>query len=88
VVHAKGAGAYGVFEVTADMTDLTSADFLSAVGNKTDLFARFSTIVGERGSADTVRDSRGMAFKLKTDEGNLDWVFLNEVSVPLIKGMS
>jgi hypothetical protein len=79
VVHAKGAGAHGVFEVTADISDVTSADFLSAVGKTTPLFARFSTIAGERGSADTVRDSRGFAFKFYTDEGNLDWVFLNEV---------
>lgn len=71
-MHAKGAGAYGVFEVTDDITDLTKADFLSEKGKKTNLFARFSPTAGESGSADSVRDSRGFAFKLYTDQGNLD----------------
>jgi len=81
VVHAKGAGAFGKFEVTneqIDITDYTDADFLK--GGKTRLFARFSTIVGERGSADSVRDARGFAFKLYTKQGNLDWVFLSTAS--------
>lgn len=83
IVHAKGAGAYGVFEVTHDITEFTSADFLSLddnkkVGKKTPLFCRFSTVKGGRGSADTVRDSRGFAFKLYTEEGNLDWLFFSE----------
>jgi len=79
LVHAKGAGAYGVFEVTDDISDLTKANFLSRVGKKTSLFARFSTVVGERGSADSVRDTRGFAFKIYTDEGNLDWLFFSTV---------
>lgn len=65
IVHAKGAGAYGEFECTSDdMHNYSSADFLSAKGKKTSLFARFSTVAGARGSADTVRDTRGFAFKL------------------------
>jgi len=79
LVHAKGAGAYGVLEVTHDISDLTMADFLKQVGKKTRLFARFSTVVGERGSADSVRDSRGFAFKLYTEQGNLDWLFFSTV---------
>ena len=66
-------------EVTHDISDLSMADFLKHVGKKTRLFARFSTVVGERGSADSVRDSRGFAFKLYTEEGNLDWLFFSTV---------
>lgn len=61
------------------MTDVTSADFLSQVGKRTPLFARFSTTAGEKGSPETIRDVRGMAFKMYTNEGNLDWVFLSQV---------
>jgi catalase len=74
VVHAKGSGAHGFFEVTHDVTQFTSADFMSAVGKRTPLFARFSAVVGELGSADTVRDPRGFALKFYTDEGNYDLV--------------
>jgi len=74
VVHAKGAGAYGYFEVTADVTKWTKARFLSQVGKKTDLFVRFSTVGGERGSADTARDPRGFAVKFYTEDGNYDFV--------------
>jgi len=74
VVHAKGAGAYGYFEVTQNVTKYTGADFLSKIGKKTDLFARFSTVGGEKGSADTVRDPRGFAVKFYTEEGNYDLV--------------
>ncbi|MBE1445153.1 catalase KatA [Paenibacillus sp. OAS669] len=74
VVHAKGAGAHGYFEVTNDLTRYTKADFLSEVGKKTPLFVRFSTVAGESGSADTVRDPRGFAVKFYTDEGNYDLV--------------
>ena len=56
VVHAKGAGAHGYFEVTNDISEYTKADFLSEVGKKTPMFIRFSTVAGELGSADTVRD--------------------------------
>jgi catalase len=81
VVHAKGAGAYGEFEVTHDITNFTSAAFLNTVGKKTKLFTRFSTVAGEKGSADSVRDGRGFAFKLYTEEGNLDWLFFNLVGI-------
>lgn len=74
VVHAKGAGAHGEFEVTHDITHLTKAKFLSEIGKKTPMFARFSTVGGERGSADTARDPRGFALKFYTEEGNLDIV--------------
>jgi catalase len=79
-VHAKGVGAFGTFEVTnKDFTvsDYTDAKFLNDHGKKTRLFARFSTVAGERGFPDTVRDTKGAAFKLYTEEGNLDWAFLN-----------
>ena len=74
VVHAKGSGAHGFFEVTADVTQWTSASFLSDVGKRTPVFARFSTVAGELGSADTVRDPRGFALKFYTEEGNYDLV--------------
>ncbi|MDX2083792.1 MAG: catalase [Candidatus Melainabacteria bacterium] len=72
VVHAKGAGAYGYFEVTHDLTRYTKAKFLNQVGKKTDVFVRFSTVGGERGAADTERDPRGFAIKFYTEEGNYD----------------
>lgn len=74
VVHAKGAGAHGYFEVTNDVSVFTKADFLSEVGKKTPMFIRFSTVAGELGSADTVRDPRGFAVKFYTEEGNYDIV--------------
>ena len=75
VVHAKGTGAYGYFEVTNDeISKYTKADFLSEKGKRTEMFARFSTVAGELGSADTVRDPRGFALKFYTDEGNYDLV--------------
>ncbi|AUO11927.1 catalase KatA [Priestia megaterium] len=74
VVHAKGAGAHGYFEVTNDVSAYTKAAFLSEVGKRTPLFARFSTVAGENGSADTVRDPRGFAIKFYTEEGNYDLV--------------
>ncbi len=74
VVHAKGSGAHGYFEVTADVTEFTKAAVLSKVGKKTPAFARFSTVAGEQGSADTNRDPRGFAIKLYTEEGNWDIV--------------
>ena len=72
IVHAKGAGAFGYFEVTHDMTRYTSAAFLSEVGKRTDVLARFSTVGGEKGSADAERDPRGFAVKFYTEEGNYD----------------
>ncbi len=74
VVHAKGAGAGGYFEVTADVTKYTKAKFLSEIGKRTDVFVRFSTVGGEKGSADAARDPRGFAVKFYTEEGNYDMV--------------
>ena len=71
VVHAKGGGAHGFFEVTDDVTQFTKADFLSEVGKRTDMFARFSTVAGEQGFPDTVRDPRGFALKFYTERGQL-----------------
>jgi catalase len=73
VVHAKGGGAHGFFEVTEDASEWTKASFLRK-GARTDVFARFSTVAGELGSADTVRDPRGFSLKFYTDEGNYDMV--------------
>jgi catalase len=74
VVHAKGAGAHGYFEVTHDVTQYTKAKFLSEVGKRIEVFARFSTVGGEKGSADAERDPRGFAVKFYTEEGNYDLV--------------
>lgn len=73
-MHAKGSGAYGTFTVTNDLSPVTRASIFSAVGKKTDLFVRFSTVAGERGAADAERDIRGFAIKFYTDEGNWDLV--------------
>ena len=72
VVHAKGSGAYGHFRVTNDITKYTSARLFSEIGKKTEVLARFSTVGGEKGSADTERDPRGFAIKFYTEEGNWD----------------
>ena len=74
VVHAKGAGAHGYFEVTNDVSKYTKANLFSEVGKRTPMFIRFSTVAGELGSADTVRDPRGFAVKFYTEEGNYDIV--------------
>ena len=74
VVHAKGAGAHGFFEVTSDVTKYCKAKFLEKVGKRTPVFTRFSTVGGEKGSADTERDPRGFAVKFYTEEGNWDLV--------------
>ncbi|MFD1038354.1 catalase [Virgibacillus byunsanensis] len=74
VVHAKGAGAHGYFEVTNDVSKYTKASFLNEVGKRTPMFIRFSTVAGEQGSADTVRDPRGFAIKFYTEDGNYDLV--------------
>lgn len=71
-MHAKGSGAFGTFTVTHDITQYTKAKIFSEVGKKTDLFARFSTVAGERGAADAERDIRGFAVKFYTEEGNWD----------------
>lgn len=72
VVHAKGSGAYGTFTVTHDITAYTKAKLFAAVGKQTETFVRFSTVGGERGSADTERDPRGFAIRFYTEEGNWD----------------
>jgi len=72
VVHARGSGAHGHFEVTQDVAPFTRARFLSEVGKRTEVFARFSTVAGSRGSADAVRDPRGFALKFYTEDGNYD----------------
>ncbi|KAF9493647.1 heat-induced catalase [Pleurotus eryngii] len=77
VVHANAAGAHGYFEVTHSCADITSNKLLCSVGKRVRLTARFSTVGGESGSADTARDPRGFALKLRTEEGNWDWVFNN-----------
>ena len=75
VVHAKGSGAYGYFVCTnAEMTKYTTAKLFSAAGKRTPTFIRFSTVGGEKGSADTERDPRGFALKFYTEEGNWDMV--------------
>jgi catalase len=74
VVHAKGGGAFGYFEVTVDVRQWTKAAFLNTVGKRTPVAIRFSTVAGEQGSADTVRDPRGWAMKFYTEEGNYDLV--------------
>jgi len=74
VVHAKGAGAHGTFTVTKDMSKYTKADLFNGVGKETPMFLRFSTVAGELGSSDTVRDPRGFAVKFYTNEGNYDLV--------------
>ncbi|HUX30080.1 MAG TPA: catalase, partial [Thiobacillus sp.] len=73
-MHAKGSGAYGTFTVTHDITRYTKAKIFSKIGKKTDMFARFSTVAGERGAADAERDIRGFAMKFYTEEGNWDLV--------------
>ncbi|MBT5416157.1 MAG: catalase [Rhodospirillaceae bacterium] len=72
VVHAKGSGAYGTFRVTGDVTRFTKAKLFAEPGKETEVFARFSTVAGERGAADAERDVRGFALKFYTEEGNWD----------------
>jgi catalase len=74
VVHAKGAGAHGYFQVYESMAKYTCAKFLQDPKKKTPVFVRFSTVVGARGSADTARDPRGFAVKFYTQDGNYDLV--------------
>jgi len=72
VVHAKGSAAHGTFTVTQDITQYTNAKVFSEIGKQTQIFARFSMVAPERGSADTERDIRGFAIKFYTEEGNWD----------------
>ncbi len=74
IVHARGSAAHGVFEAYESLADLTRAAPFAKAGKTTPVFVRFSTVAGERGSADTARDVRGFAVKFYTDEGNWDLV--------------
>lgn len=74
IVHAKGSGAFGKFTVTNDITKFTKAKLFSKVGNTCKVLIRFSTVGGEKGSADTERDPRGFAVKFYTEDGNWDLV--------------
>src|SRR5271167_2191426 len=73
-MHAKGWGAHGTFTTTHDVTKYTRAAIFSKIGKQTPMFARFSTVAGERGAADAERDVRGFAVKFYTDQGNWDLV--------------
>ena len=77
VVHAVGAGAFGFFELTHDISKYTKAKFLNGIGRQTPICVRFSTTLGETGHSDTDRDPRGFAIKLYTEEGICDFVCNN-----------
>ncbi|CAH2236190.1 jg24085 [Pararge aegeria aegeria] len=87
VVHAKGTGAFGYFEVTHDISNICKADFLNDVGKKTPIAVRFSTTQGSRGSSDLNREVRGFSIKFYTEEGNLDLIGLKTPFVSLISSM-
>ena len=72
VVHARGFGAHGYFENYESLADITKADLFQRPGEKTPAFVRFSTVAGNKGSADLARDVRGFAVKIYTQEGNWD----------------
>src|ERR1043165_5136032 len=74
VVHARGTGAHGYFQVYESMAEYTMADFLQDPSVRTPVFVRFSTVVGSRGSTDLARDVRGFAVKFYTQQGNFDIV--------------
>jgi catalase len=74
IVHARGSGAHGFFELTQSLSEYTRADFLQRPGEKTPVFVRFSTVAGGAGSGDLPRDVRGFATKFYTKEGNFDLV--------------
>jgi catalase len=74
VVHARGSAAHGFFECLEDLSDITRADFLQRPGERVPVFTRFSTVAGNKGSADLPRDVRGFAVKFYTGEGNFDLV--------------
>lgn len=73
-MHAKGSGAFGTFTVTHDITQYTKANIFNEIGKQTEMFARFSTVAGERGAAEAERDIRGFALKFYTEDGNWDLV--------------
>jgi catalase len=83
-VHAKAAGAMGEFELLEDISDLTDAKWLNGVGKKTKVLSRISTVGGEKGSSDTVRDVRGFATKFYTEDGIQDFVF-NDLPVFFVR---
>jgi catalase len=72
IVHARGSGAHGHFELTADVSQWTEARFLSEIGKRTEVFVRFSTVAGSRGALEATRDPRGFAVKFYTEDGNYD----------------
>jgi len=74
IVHARGVGAHGIFQLYESLAQYTKADFLNDTSKTTPVFVRISTVQGSRGSSDTVRDVRGFATKFYTDEGNFDLV--------------
>ncbi|MEF2552653.1 catalase [Aurantimonas sp. A2-1-M11] len=74
VVHARGFGVHGVFETYESLSDITRADMFQRAGEKTEMFVRFSTVAGNKGSADLARDVRGFACRFYTAEGNWDLV--------------
>jgi hypothetical protein len=80
-------GAHGVFESYGDYSNITAASFLSAAGKQTEVFVRFSTVAGSRGSADTARDVHGFATRFYTDEGNFGKPFLR-VPQEMIPGLT
>ncbi len=84
VVHARGTGAHGEFQLYESMKEYTKAGFLQDPSIKTPIFVRFSTVAGFRGSADTVRDIRGFAVKFYTQEGNYD-IVANNILFSLFK---
>ncbi|XP_052757455.1 catalase-like [Galleria mellonella] len=77
VVHAKGTGAFGYFEVTHDVSEYTKADVFNGVGKKTPVAVRFSTALGNKGGNDIAREIKGFTIKFYTNEGNLDFLGLN-----------
>src|SRR5690625_481055 len=77
VVHARGFGVHGIFELTNSMSAVTKADFLQEPGMQTPVFVRFSNFIGSRGSKDTAIDVRGFATKFYTREGNYDSLALS-----------
>lgn len=79
-VHARAVGAMGEFEVIHDVSDFTDAAFLTGIGKKSPILMRVSTVGPGRGSSDTQRDVRGWALKIKTEEGNQDFVCNSIVS--------
>ena len=81
-MHAKGSGAFGTFTVTHDITKYTRAKIFSEVGKKTEMFARFSTVAGERGAADAERDIRGFALQKKVT--GIWWVIILLYSIYVI----